>query len=97
MQGRTFRGKSTGQYLTKEEQAALHEFPEEVEESWEKMSKSKHNGVDPQDVIAKFGADTVRIYVLFKVSTSLRMHEVISVGHIAIRPSHTHSPQVMKS
>ena len=67
VQGRTFRGKSSGRYLTKEEQETVHQFPEEVEETWEKMSKSKNNGVDPQDVISKYGADTVRIYVLFKV------------------------------
>lgn len=31
----------------------------------EKMSKSKNNGVDPQDMIDKFGADTVRLFVMF--------------------------------
>ncbi|XP_049849061.1 leucine--tRNA ligase-like [Schistocerca gregaria] len=34
--------------------------------SWEKMSKSKYNGVDPQTVIAAYGADTVRVFLLFK-------------------------------
>ncbi len=29
------------------------------------MSKSKNNGVDPQDLIAKYGADTARIYTIF--------------------------------
>jgi len=29
------------------------------------MSKSKSNGVDPQDLIEKFGADTARLYVMF--------------------------------
>jgi len=27
---------------------------------WEKMSKSKHNGVDPSELIEKYGCDTVR-------------------------------------
>ncbi len=31
----------------------------------EKMSKSKNNGVDPQDLIDKYGADTVRLYTMF--------------------------------
>ncbi|MDT7516966.1 leucine--tRNA ligase [Rhodoferax mekongensis] len=29
------------------------------------MSKSKNNGVDPQELIAKYGADTARIYTMF--------------------------------
>jgi leucyl-tRNA synthetase len=29
------------------------------------MSKSKLNGVDPQDLIARFGADTARLFVMF--------------------------------
>ena len=31
----------------------------------EKMSKSKNNGVDPQDLIDRFGADTVRLFTMF--------------------------------
>ena len=31
----------------------------------EKMSKSKNNGVDPQTLIARYGADTVRLYTMF--------------------------------
>ena len=30
----------------------------------EKMSKSKHNTVDPEDIIARYGADTIRWFVL---------------------------------
>ncbi len=29
------------------------------------MSKSKNNGVDPQEIISEYGADTVRLYTLF--------------------------------
>lgn len=29
------------------------------------MSKSKNNGVDPQDLIAQYGADTARLYTMF--------------------------------
>jgi leucyl-tRNA synthetase len=31
----------------------------------EKMSKAKNNGVEPKDIIERFGADTARAYVMF--------------------------------
>ncbi|MCK5880742.1 MAG: class I tRNA ligase family protein, partial [Sinobacterium sp.] len=31
----------------------------------EKMSKSKNNGVDPQSMIDQYGADTVRLFIMF--------------------------------
>jgi leucyl-tRNA synthetase len=31
----------------------------------EKMSKSKNNGVDPQELIEKYGADTARLFMMF--------------------------------
>ncbi|MEL6259904.1 MAG: leucine--tRNA ligase [Cyanobacteria bacterium J06626_6] len=34
--------------------------------SYEKMSKSKFNGVPPAQVLAKYGADTARMFILFK-------------------------------
>ena len=33
---------------------------------YDKMSKSKMNGVDPSSVIDKYGADTARMFILFK-------------------------------
>ncbi|MEM9772605.1 MAG: leucine--tRNA ligase, partial [Cyanobacteria bacterium P01_D01_bin.73] len=33
---------------------------------FEKMSKSKYNGVDPGAVLDKYGADTARMFILFK-------------------------------
>jgi leucyl-tRNA synthetase len=33
---------------------------------YEKMSKSKYNGVDPDEMVATWGADTTRLFVLFK-------------------------------
>tara|TARA_Y100001968_G_C19453744_1_gene770670 strand:+ start:8860 stop:11436 length:2577 start_codon:yes stop_codon:yes gene_type:complete len=33
---------------------------------FEKMSKSKYNGIDPDTVIKKYGADTARMFILFK-------------------------------
>jgi len=48
------------------------ELPQEVlkklEEDYgksDKMSKSKHNTVDPDEMIDKYGVDTVRLYILF--------------------------------
>ena len=40
----------------------------ELEEKYgksDKMSKSKHNTVDPDEMINRYGADTVRLYILF--------------------------------
>ena len=74
VQGRTYRERNSGRYLTKEEQAALHGIPDDVKESWEKMSKSKCNGVDPQEVIEEYGADTVRVFMLFKVKSIQNRH-----------------------
>jgi leucyl-tRNA synthetase len=34
-------------------------------EGWTTMSKSKNNGVDPQELIEKYGADTARLYTMF--------------------------------
>ena len=31
----------------------------------EKMSKSKNNGIDPQSMVDRYGADTVRSYMMF--------------------------------
>ncbi len=30
-----------------------------------KMSKSKNNGIDPQEMVSKYGADTVRLFMMF--------------------------------
>jgi leucyl-tRNA synthetase len=34
-------------------------------EGWTTMSKSKNNGVDPQQLIDRYGADTARLFVMF--------------------------------
>ncbi|KAM5313668.1 leucine--tRNA ligase, mitochondrial isoform 3-T4 [Glossophaga mutica] len=70
IKGQTFRLPS-GQYLQREEVDLTGPVPvhaetrEELEVTWEKMSKSKHNGVDPEEVLEQYGIDTVRLYLLF--------------------------------
>ncbi|MEG4231173.1 leucine--tRNA ligase [Microcoleus sp. Pol11C3] len=39
---------------------------EALEVFYEKMSKSKYNGVDPLEVMGKYGVDTARMFILFK-------------------------------
>ncbi|GJC93581.1 leucyl-tRNA synthetase [Colletotrichum higginsianum] len=38
--------------------------------SFEKMSKSKYNGVDPTEFISKYGADATRAHILFQAPVS---------------------------
>lgn len=38
---------------------------EEVSVKMEKMSKSKNNGVDPEEIMLKYGADAVRLFIMF--------------------------------
>lgn len=42
------------------------ETGESLQVFYEKMSKSKYNGIKPEEVITKYGADTARMFVLFK-------------------------------
>ena len=42
------------------------ETGEELKVSYQTMSKSKYNGVAPESVINKYGADTARMFILFK-------------------------------
>ena len=37
------------------------------------MSKSKNNGIDPQDLIEKYGADTARLYTMFTAPPELTL------------------------
>ncbi|MEL7448969.1 MAG: leucine--tRNA ligase [Pseudomonadota bacterium] len=58
---RNERGQVTGAVLTEDGQ------PVEIG-GVEKMSKSKRNGVDPQEMIDRYGADTVRLFAMSDVS-----------------------------
>jgi leucyl-tRNA synthetase len=71
VQGRTYKNPRTGRYvvpmdITDFANPVDPETGEALEVVYEKMSKSKYNGVAPGDVISKYGADTARMFILFK-------------------------------
>jgi len=71
VQGITYRNATTGKYIAPAD-VADPENPrdpntgDKLEVLFEKMSKSKYNGVDPAAVIDRYGADTARMFILFK-------------------------------
>ena len=71
VQSITYRNPRTGKYVAPErvqnpDQPLDPEGGEPLESFFEKMSKSKLNGVDPASVVAQYGADTARMFILFK-------------------------------
>uniref|UniRef100_A0A672TR00 leucine--tRNA ligase n=1 Tax=Strigops habroptila TaxID=2489341 RepID=A0A672TR00_STRHB len=71
IKNRTFRLTTTGQCLKREEVDLSGTEPvhlrtgEKLQVAWEKMSKSKHNGIDPEELVKEYGIDTLRLYILF--------------------------------
>ncbi|WP_422661895.1 leucine--tRNA ligase [Pannus brasiliensis] len=71
VQGLTYKNPKTGKYVPADN--VVHENDryrdrdtgEVLEFFFEKMSKSKYNGVDPLKVLDKYGADTARMFILF--------------------------------
>ena len=71
VQGITYKNPHTGKYITPADVADPSDprdpiSGEVLEVFYEKMSKSKYNGVDPAVVIDRYGADTARMFILFK-------------------------------
>jgi leucyl-tRNA synthetase len=70
VQSKTFRFADTNRPIAAsevDEEKQIHiATGKEVKSSWEKMSKSKFNGVDPQAMVDAYGADATRLYVLFR-------------------------------
>ena len=71
--GKTYSDPETGRFLKPEEvdlqdctKPRVVKTGEPPNVSWEKMSKSKHNGVDPTVCIKKYGADATRAHILFQ-------------------------------
>ncbi|NXG04943.1 SYLM protein, partial [Sakesphorus luctuosus] len=71
VKNQTFRLTTTGQCLKREEVDLTGTEPvhlktgEKLQVTWEKMSKSKYNGIDPEEVVKDYGIDTLRLYILF--------------------------------
>lgn len=59
VQGKTY--KHLGKYITEEESIGKSD----IEISYEKMSKSKKNGVSPSALVEEYGADVIRLALLF--------------------------------
>ncbi|KAK9448829.1 uncharacterized protein V1518DRAFT_384829 [Limtongia smithiae] len=71
--GKTFTDPSTGRFLKPDEvdlknprQPLMKATGLPPNISFEKMSKSKYNGVDPELCIAQYGADATRAHMLFQ-------------------------------
>ncbi|XP_057371482.1 leucine--tRNA ligase, mitochondrial-like [Daphnia carinata] len=78
--GRSYRVKGSGKYLKPEEVDFTGEKPVEkstkkpLAVTWEKMSKSKFNGVEPECVWDEHGIDTTRLLILADVSPRSSRH-----------------------
>ena len=71
VQAAAYKNPVTGKYIAPSDIADLSEpvdptTGEALEVVFEKMSKSKYNGIDPKQVLEKYGADTARMFILFK-------------------------------
>ncbi|XP_039277966.1 probable leucine--tRNA ligase, mitochondrial [Nilaparvata lugens] len=72
--GKTFRVKGTGRFIKEDEVEKVGKKLVEkgsgaaVVQTWEKMSKSKHNGVDPKQMLNDYGIDSTRLLTLADVS-----------------------------
>lgn len=63
VKGKTYRLKSNGKYLFPDE---IQQYDQsEMEITYEKMSKSKGNGVAPDTMAQKYGVDTLRLALMF--------------------------------
>ncbi|KAI9371696.1 hypothetical protein BJX61DRAFT_14656 [Aspergillus egyptiacus] len=87
--GRTYTDPSTGRFLLPSELDLSNPDKPLIKGtdvtphiSFEKMSKSKNNGVDPTACVSKYGADATRAHVLFSapVSEVLEWDETKIVG-----------------
>ncbi len=71
VQAMTYKNPATGKYIpadkvTDPNSPTDPETGDPLEVFYEKMSKSKYNGIAPGVVLSKYGADTARMFILFK-------------------------------
>ena len=71
VQSAAYKNVNTGKYVPLNKIKDLKNPKDPTDNSkleilFEKMSKSKYNGIDPETVIKKYGADTARMFILFK-------------------------------
>ncbi len=70
VQGVTYKNPVTQKYIPPAQVDPANpldpETGEQLEVFKEKMSKSKYNGVYPESVLGQYGADTARMFILFK-------------------------------
>ncbi|MEO0396955.1 MAG: leucine--tRNA ligase, partial [Cyanobacteria bacterium P01_A01_bin.137] len=71
VQAITYKNPATGKYIAPGDVTDLNdpkdpETGDPLQVFYEKMSKSKYNGVEPRVVLGKYGADTARMFILFK-------------------------------
>ena len=71
VQSAAYKNSITGKYISPSDIKDLTnpidpKDNSKLEVLFEKMSKSKYNGIDPESVIKKYGADTARMFILFK-------------------------------
>ncbi|KAF2855053.1 leucyl-tRNA synthetase [Plenodomus tracheiphilus IPT5] len=75
--GETYTDPQTGRFLRSDEVDLSDRLKPTIKSSgiipnrsYEKMSKSKYNGVDPSAIITKYGADATRAHMLFQAPVS---------------------------
>ncbi len=71
VQSAAYKNSITGKYISPTDIKDINNPKDPKDNSklevlFEKMSKSKYNGIDPESVIKKYGADTARMFILFK-------------------------------
>ncbi len=71
VQAAAYKNNKTGKYVSPSDINDLSNPRDPIDNTklevlFEKMSKSKYNGIDPESVIKKYGADTARMFILFK-------------------------------
>lgn len=62
VKGKTYKLKGSGRYLQKHERES---HSSDLEITFEKMSKSKFNGVNPNSLVDEYGSDALRLALFF--------------------------------